>query len=209
LTSTAEQLRSGEIVILRDFVPLERCELILGELEFAFWAPSAVVRQTRSGALESGLSATRVSETTGEEWFTRELRREIRRIETRLCRRLGLARDHIEPWQATRYSRGGKFEAHFDGGLFWHEPAGEREVTLLAYLTTAQSGGSTRFPDLGLDLRPRAGTVVAWANLTAEGSVDPTKKHEARPLWRGRKITLTTWSRQHPIRESTKRRTKE
>ena len=56
------------------------------------------------------------------------------------------------------------------------------------------------FPELGLDVRARAGTVVAWENLMADGTIDPRMKHAARPLRKGSKITLTTWSRQRPIR---------
>jgi prolyl 4-hydroxylase len=203
--STAAQLQTNGIVILDDLVSASRCQLILEELEFAFWTPSTVITYARDGSHAIGLSAGRVSETTGEEWFSPELRREIRRIETRLCRRLRLSRSHLEWWQATRYRRGGKFEAHFDGGgPFQREAAGDREVTLLVYLNTPEAGGTTTFPALGIDVRPRAGTVVAWRNLAADGAVDPRMKHTARPVQRGRKVTLTTWSRQRPIRASTR-----
>ena len=209
MTSAAEQLKSKGVVILNEFVPAFRCELILEELEFAFWTPSTVVRQTQTGSVVTELSSGRVSESTGEEWFGPDLRRQVLQIEARLCRRLRLNRTHVEPWQATRYRRGGKFEAHFDGGLFHDEPAGEREVTLLVYLNTLEAGGSTTFPNLGLDVSPRAGTVVAWRNLTADGTVDAQMKHAARPVRKGRKVTLTTWSRQQPIRSSTRGRTRE
>jgi hypothetical protein len=195
-----DRLGSEGIVILHDFLSGSRCELMLEELEFAFWAPSTVVRQTRSGSFAVAVSPSRVSESTGEEWFSPDLRREIRRVETRLCRLFRLDSRHIEPWQATRYRRGGKFDLHFDGGPFRSEPAGDREVTLLVYLSTPSAGGSTLFPELGLDVKARAGTAVAWRNLLADGTVDPRMRHTARPLRRGSKVTLTTWSRQRPMR---------
>jgi prolyl 4-hydroxylase len=196
-------LEAGGIAILDGFVSAPSCRVILDELEFAFWAPSTVIRQGRDGSAVSGVSSARVSETTGEDWFSNELRREVRRIETRLCRELHLTRSHLEPWQATRYRRGGKFEPHFDGGaLFRREAAGDREVSLLLYLNTPQAGGRTTFPFLGLDVEPREGTVVAWKNLAADGALDERMKHLARPVRGGRKVILTTWSRERPIRTS-------
>jgi prolyl 4-hydroxylase len=190
------------MVILDDFVSDAHCEAIREELDFAFWTPSTVVARTRDGH-DVIASSHRISETTGEEWFSADLRRHIRRIETRLCRLLELKRSNLEPWQATRYRRGGKFDAHFDGGApFRNEPAGDREVTLLVYLSTPAAGGSTTFPELGLDVHARAGTVVAWTNLRADGTVDPNMIHAARPLRKGSKVTLTTWSRQRSVRIS-------
>jgi prolyl 4-hydroxylase len=197
-------LESGEVAILDGFVSPLSCRVILDELEFAFWAPSTVIRQGRDGSALSGVSAARVSETTGEEWFSHELLREIQRIETHLCHQLRLTRSHLERWQATRYRRGGRFEPHFDGGaLFRREAAGDREVSLLVYLNTPKAGGRTTFPVLGLDVEPRAGTVAVWKNLAADGAADPRMKHLARPVRAGRKVILTTWSRERPIRTST------
>ena len=188
-------------MILPGFLPAGDCVRILDELAFAYWVPSTVVRPTRAGSSAIELSPYRVSETTGEDWFSPDLRRVVRRLESRLCRQLQLDRLHLEPWQATRYRRGGKFEVHLDGGPpFRNEPAGDREVTILVYLETPELGGSTTFPELGLDVRAHAGTVVAWTNLTDDGNVDPKMKHSARPVRKGNKVTLTTWSRQRRIR---------
>jgi hypothetical protein len=196
-------LEAGTVLILDDFVSVMSCRLILEELDFAFWSPSTVVTQRRDGSPMSRLSAARVSETTGEQWFSSQLLREIRQVESRLCRRLQVRPNHLERWQATRYRRGGKFEAHFDGGgLFQREAAGDREVSVLVYLNTPAAGGHTTFPELGLDLEPRAGTVVAWKNLAPDGTVDPRSKHLARPVRTGHKVVLTTWSRQQPVRTS-------
>lgn len=197
----SDVLAPGSVLVLDDFVSPVSSQVILDELEFAFWAPSTVIREGRDGSAVSGVSAVRVSETTGNDWFSPPLRREIHRLETRICHQLDLIASHLEPWQATRYRRGGKFEPHFDGGALFHrEPAGDRVVSILVYLNTPDAGGRTTFPLLGLDVEPRAGTVVAWKNLAADGGLDPRMKHLARPVRGGRKVILTTWSRQRPIR---------
>jgi prolyl 4-hydroxylase len=201
MSPTAERLKRDGIVILRDFVAGQECKHILEELEFAYWAPSTVVQQIAVESLAIVRSARRGSETTSEEWFGPDLLRTVRRLEARLCRRLGLDRTHLEPWQATRYRRGGRFEAHFDSGpSFAGEPAGDRAVTLLVYVRAPEAGGSTTFPELALDVHGDAGTVIAWTNLTGDGDVDPLKTHSGRPVRKGSKVTLTTWCRQRPLR---------
>jgi hypothetical protein len=56
-------------------------------------------------------------------------------------------------------------------------------------------GGSTWFPDLHLAVAARAGRLLAWQNLTPDGSPDPAMDHVARPVRKGHKIALTTWAR--------------
>jgi prolyl 4-hydroxylase len=210
MTGIAAQLRRGDgIAIVDDFLKPTTCADILEELEYVYWTPSAVVRRGTEGRQEVGLSLARVSESAGNEWFGDDLRRAIASLERRICRSLALDRRRLEEWQATRYRRGGRFDAHLDGGLFADEPAGERDLTLLVYLTTPSEGGSTWFPELGREIAATRGRLIAWHNLLEDGRPDPTKRHAARPLRRGRKVVLTTWSRVRPIRPDQRRRRKE
>jgi prolyl 4-hydroxylase len=193
-------IRSGEVAVLDDYLSGSQCDRILEELEFAYWTPSEITWRARSGLIKTRLSPGRRSEGTTEEWFSSELRRELRRVETRICTGLDLERSHLEYWQATRYRRGGYFDAHLDTGVFREEPAGDRVVTLLFYLNTPARGGSTYFPELGLDVEARAGRLAAWVNILPDGTLDARMKHAARPVVKGSKITLTSWSRQRPVR---------
>jgi len=183
-----------------DFLAPETCELIREELEFSFWRPSTVVRREAGGLLRDRRSKMRVSETTSADWFSPELSREIRKIETRLTRVLGYTRERFEPWQATRYGMGGKFDFHFDCGCWREDPAGEREATLLLYLDSPARGGSTYFRDLGLTVEARAGRLLVWRNLLTNGEPDPRMIHSAAPVKSGKKTTLVTWVRQRTIR---------
>jgi prolyl 4-hydroxylase len=194
---------AGGVVILDQFVSLERCDFILEELEFAFWSPTQIIHRTSAGSFNTVESLVRRSENTGEEWFGAELRQEVSRIEKEVCGLLRLDLQHLEPWQAARYERGGYFDAHLDAGPFGEEPSGEREVTLLIYLSTPGQGGSTTFPELDLDIRAQAGRLAAWNNLLPDGTVNPRMKHAACPVRNGTKLTLTTWARQRPFKPNT------
>jgi prolyl 4-hydroxylase len=187
-----------------DFLSQETCAVVLEELEISFWRPSLVVRRNPKGLLRLHRSRRRVSESSSQEWFSPELLRELRRIETRLARLLGRPRERYETWQATRYDIGGKFDLHYDCGCWQNEPEGEREATVLIYLDSPSRGGGTCFPELGLEVEARAGRLLVWKNLLADGECDPRMIHSSLPLRRGRKTTLVTWIRQREIRTGTR-----
>jgi prolyl 4-hydroxylase len=176
------------------------CARALDELDFAFWRPSTVVNRARDGSVYSHVSLVRVSETTSESWFTPELRALLRRVERRLCTKLGVERNRFEEWQAVRYRRGGRFDYHLDAGFWSGEPAGEREWTVLLYLDTPPAGGATRFKELGLDVQAVAGRLLVWNNLLEPGIANPWMLHAGAPVRRGCKTILVTWIRERPAR---------
>jgi prolyl 4-hydroxylase len=181
------------------FLSRRTCAHILEELEIVFWKPSTVLVRERDGYLRSGQSAHRLSETAHEEWFAPELKRALRKIEERLLGLLGCATLRYEPWQATRYRRGGKFDYHFDAGYWKKDPYGERERTVLIYLDTAEQGGGTSFKELDLKIAAQAGRLLTWNNLLPDGSRNPHMLHASIPLRRGTKTVLITWIRQKCI----------
>jgi hypothetical protein len=198
--SLLSRLRADAIAWEDGFLAEDACARLVDELRFAYWRPSTVINRSRNGDVVAFDSDSRQSESTTEDWFTADARRELRAIERRVCRRLKVERDRLEPWQATRYRRGGRFEPHNDAGLFGHEPAGERTITLLLYLQAPGQGGATRFPALDIELSPRPGRLVVWENLDRAGKVDPFMSHTSLRVGRGSKTTLTTWCRERAIR---------
>lgn len=186
----------AEPMSFRPFLSLEECAAIRAELAFAFWYPSTVVERTGGSKVAGRISPCRVSETTDESWFTRELADRMRAIDGRLAALLPGFGERREGWQATRYSPGGRFKPHMDCGLWEGDPAGEREHTVLIFLNTPRSGGETFFPNLGAAVRPVAGRLLTWRNLTADGGCDRRMMHSSLPLLAGRKTVLVTWLRQ-------------
>jgi prolyl 4-hydroxylase len=199
------RVASGGVAWIDDYVSREQCARMSEELEFSLWRPSTVIDRARETGFVSRRTAARQSATTTEQWFTEQLLGEVSRLEARLCRTLGLERAQLEDWQATRYARGDRFETHHDAGFFGDEPAGERTFTLLLCLRAPADGGATGFPELGLVLAPRAGRLIVWRNLLADGRVDPRMRHRGLPVRSGSKLILVTWARERPIRTQTRR----
>jgi prolyl 4-hydroxylase len=182
------------------FLSAKACATILEELEFAFWRPSTVIVRHTDGLFESRRSLGRVSETTSQEWFSRGLVARIERVERRIAGLLNRTAEFYEPWQATRYSSGGRFDFHLDGGHWTDNPAGDREMTVLIYLDAPRAGGATHFPELGLRIEPRPGRLLVWNNLLPGGTIDPRMRHAGAPVKGGRKTILVTWIRERAIR---------
>ena len=182
------------------FLSSRTCAWILDELEIALWRPSSVVARRQNGSLKDYYSTRRVSETAYEEWFSPALRRELRKIERRIAAMLGAEVARFEEWQASLYRRGGRFDFHFDAGYWAHEPAGDREKTVLIFLDTPGAGGGTRFKELNIEVNARAGRLLTWDNLLPGGERDPLMLHAGVPVARGIKTVLVTWIRQSAFR---------
>ena len=56
-----------------------------------------------------------------------------------------------------------------------------RAVSLLVYLNDVARGGSTYFPKLGVDVRPRKGMGLLFMPSYTNGQPDPRVLHEGRP----------------------------
>jgi prolyl 4-hydroxylase len=202
MESFRQSLAARSLAWMDGFLPAQTCALLIEELNFTLWRPSTVVSRYADGLLRDHPSRCRVSETSTQEWFSRELLREIRNIERRLVRLLGLPLECYEPWQATRYGVGGKFAFHNDAGHWKNDQAGERRTSVILYLQSPREGGSTRFRDLRRDVEPRAGRLLVWNNLLESGECNPRMIHSSVPVRRGTKSVLVTWIRQRPIRKN-------
>ncbi|KAL1508006.1 hypothetical protein AB1Y20_007604 [Prymnesium parvum] len=92
-----------------------------------------------------------------------------------------------------RRTEGAKAEQHEEKDTIWHEhegevtvrsPAGARRlVTIFVYLNTLPEGvGHTRFPYIGLSVRPRSGMALVFCNVKLSGQPDARLCHEACPV---------------------------
>lgn len=193
-------LRQDDVAVIDEVLEPSRLGTIVDELDFAYWRPTEIGWRQASGEFKRGVSFGRRSESTSEFWFGEELRREIALLEERICPPLGLTRHHLETWQASRYQTGGYFDTHLDGDGHAEHPAGGRAVTLLLYLNTPARGGGTLFPELSLEIDARAGRLLVWRNLLADGSLNPKMAHAGQLVEDGTKVILMTWARERPVR---------
>ena len=86
------------------------------------------------------------------------------RVVQRLCALAGVQSTRAESLQVIRYAVGQKYNAHFDAydkstvrGQRTTADGGNRMLTMLVYLRTAQQGGATEFPDSGM---PQGGPLM-------------------------------------------------
>lgn len=113
---------------------------------------------------------------------------------------LGINYSHTEGFHVLKYEEGGFYKQHHDfiprdknPGCF--DAWGPRVLTFFAYLSDVEGGGDTRFPELNIDIKPKAGRAVVFAD-TVSGSPfqeDQRALHEAVLVTKGVKLTATTW----------------
>lgn len=129
----------------------------------------------------------------------------IRRIESRISALVQIPVERGEPLQILHYRPGGEYKPHYD----YFDPAlpgneavlkhgGQRVATLVMYLNDVEAGGSTVFPQVGLDVLPRRGNAVYFAYATEEGQLDSRTLHGGSPVSAGEKWIATKWFRQRP-----------
>jgi predicted 2-oxoglutarate/Fe(II)-dependent dioxygenase YbiX len=96
---------------------------------------------------------------------------------------------HIEPPQFLHYTTGGKYDVHndsediVDGHL---KRVCERDLSILIYLNDDYEGGELEFPDWGIKLKPKAGTVLCFPSYIEFS-------HKVHPVTKGERFNLVSW----------------
>eukprot|EP01065_Artemidia_motanka_P022236 TRINITY_DN26454_c0_g1_i1.p2 TRINITY_DN26454_c0_g1~~TRINITY_DN26454_c0_g1_i1.p2 ORF type:complete len:479 (+),score=175.03 TRINITY_DN26454_c0_g1_i1:43-1437(+) len=137
----------------------------------------------------------------------------MRAVKLRMAEAAGLPPEAAEPLQVNQYAPGGHYVTHLDAS-----EQHERPATLLLYLTDAEEGGETFFPNAtrsdhstayakaeaaavcsgrppgAIFVAPRKGRAVLFWNWLPDGAgIDDRSRHGSCPLVRGTKTTLQQW----------------
>ena len=125
----------------------------------------------------------------------------IRRIAARIAALQNWPVDKGEGLQVLHYRNGAQYLPHFD---YFHPPqpgtpavlarGGQRLATLLMYLSTPDRGGTTVFPDLGLEVAPTKGHAVFFSYARPHPSTQTL--HGGAPVTLGEKWVATKWLRE-------------
>lgn len=131
----------------------------------------------------------------------------VRSVEARISHELDLDDRCGEGLQGAWYMPGEGYRIHHDA---FHKntpefekfarDGGNRTWSAMIYLNTINAGGDTLFEALGVRIKPRAGELLAWSNLTPEGYPHVRAWHSAEPPDDQPKYVLTEWFRERPIR---------
>lgn len=127
----------------------------------------------------------------------------IQRIEARISDLVGFPVENGEPIQILHYVPGAEYKPHFD----YFDPklpgnekvlvmGGQRVATLIMYLNDVEAGGSTVFPEVGIDVLPKKGNAVYFAYTTDDDQLDARTLHGGSPVQAGEKWIATKWIRQ-------------
>jgi len=129
----------------------------------------------------------------------------VAELERRITAFTGLDPDYGEPIQGQRYAVGQEFKGHTD----YFEPSsidyekfcaltGNRTWTVMIYLNEPEAGGATRFKAIDKIVQPETGKLLAWNNLRADGTCNPTTIHQGMKVRAGVKYVVTKWYRERP-----------
>ncbi|MGQ3052631.1 MAG: 2OG-Fe(II) oxygenase [Roseateles sp.] len=126
----------------------------------------------------------------------------VQSLDLRVAAALGHPAENGEGFALLRYQVGQQYLPHCD----WIDPEhaatradlerwGQRVATCVVYLNDGFEGGTTDFPELGLEHRGGVGDALAWDNVGPHGAVDPLTLHAGRPPTQGMKYLLSKWMR--------------
>ncbi len=126
----------------------------------------------------------------------------VARFEARLAALVRWPVENGEGVQLLRYEKGNEYRPHFD----WFDPAlpgprkhlergGQRLATIVTYLSDVEQGGGTSFPEIGLQVQPKKGCAVFFANTDLYGAPDQKTLHAGEPVVSGVKFIATKWLR--------------
>ena len=129
----------------------------------------------------------------------------VKLVDDAIADLLGLAPEYGETVQGQRYELGQQFRQHADFFFidqpYWPEVeknGGQRTWTAMVFLNEPEGGGATSFPQLGLNIAPERGKLLAWNNMCPNGAPNLMTMHEGTTVTAGRKYIVTKWFRERP-----------
>lgn len=111
--------------------------------------------------------------------------------------------NNCEGLQIVHYNPGEYYKPHHDyfhpDADYWDKEiarGGQRVWTAFLYLNDVQEGGTTYFPHINLEVKPKTGRVVFWRNMFYGGELVVDSYHEAKPPIKSEKWGANLWVRQ-------------
>ncbi|RKP25904.1 hypothetical protein SYNPS1DRAFT_4440, partial [Syncephalis pseudoplumigaleata] len=121
--------------------------------------------------------------TSSSAYLSKSMDHVVRCIEERASFFSNISVADSEPLQVVWYTEGQEFRPHHDyieqNDLkhdYWTR-FGQRYVTFLVYLNEPDEGGSTVFPKLNLDVKPKKNSAVFWYNVGLDEKEDVRTLH--------------------------------
>nr|XP_054766925.1 uncharacterized protein LOC129274093 [Lytechinus pictus] len=113
-------------------------------------------------------------------------------FEDRVSQATGLKQSNGGKFQVTSYPEGIGYKTHTDCTL-GNQDKRDRFATILVYLQDVEEGGETKFPELGISVKPKRGQAIIWNNMNSNGECEPISVHEAAQVRKGHKYIIQRW----------------
>jgi prolyl 4-hydroxylase len=127
----------------------------------------------------------------------------IARLDRRIAEVMNWPVENGEGLQILHYGIGGEYKPHFDyfppedpGSQVQMTIGGQRVSTMVMYLNEVEEGGTTIFPEIGLEVVPKKGSAVYFEYTNSHDQLDKLTLHGGSPVTRGEKWIVTKWMRQ-------------
>jgi prolyl 4-hydroxylase len=187
-------MRNPRIIVFGNLLSDDECDEMVA-LARTRLARSETV-QTATGSSE--VNAARTSEGM---FFERGEHPVCARLEARIAALVNWPVENGEGLQVLRYRPGAEYKPHYDyfdpsqsGTPTILKRGGQRVASIVCYLNTPARGGSTVFPDVGLDIGPVKGNAVFFSYDRPH----PVTRslHGGTPVVEGEKWVATKWLRE-------------
>jgi len=133
----------------------------------------------------------------------------IARLDRRISEVMNWPIENGEGLQILHYGVGGEYKPHFDyfppedpGSQVQMTIGGQRVSTMVMYLNEVEEGGTTIFPEIGLEVVPKKGSAVYFEYTNSQNQLDKLTLHGGSPVTRGEKWIVTKWMRQRRYGET-------
>lgn len=183
--------KNMELYEIHNFLNKEECQHIIEIIN------SSKLEQSKT------ISSKNIGEKTNDERTSKTCYFEnndyIPKIESRICKTIGINPQKGEGIQGQKYTKGQEFKLHadyFDSTVIADSPDNQRSWTFMIYLNDMEddlSGGYTSFPYSYIATKPECGKAVIWNNLNNDDSVNQNTRHCGMPILKGEKYILTKW----------------
>ena len=125
----------------------------------------------------------------------------VQSLHKRIAKYLGQPIQKGESLQGQRYEVGQYFRSHtdyFKGDSYERNclASGNRTYTFMLYLNDDFEGGTTKFPHLNKEIKPKACKAVVWNNLQ-HGVPNEYMTHSGEEVIEGTKYIITSWWREN------------
>ncbi|RSU78946.1 hypothetical protein BRX37_03435 [Sphingomonas sp. S-NIH.Pt3_0716] len=188
LEAEAAQAYRASMRLVENVVSMEDCAAIIAYCEdMKLFDKSEILIDSQSAVDRVALDQSRTSSSALLQCDGRGFIAKLRKVVAHI---LGVPDSDLESLQCARYLPDQEFRPHFDAG-----PNAPRTATAIVYLNDDFEGGSTLFPELKYEVRPKRGSCLVFRNLDDQGRRLPQSLHAGLPVRTGIKYVCNVWVR--------------